>query len=314
MDAYLNAAAEISRLAVGNFEVLPSETTYSKSGYFSQWERIEGAPFGTRGGISALHNFPADGEYLVKMAFDHTTTGEFFGNVTQGEQVEISIDGERVALLNVDQFMAVSDPNGANMQSVPFFVTAGPHQISAVFLKQFEGPVPDLMSRHAWSLADRRIGADGYGITALPHIKDLTIAGPFRVTGVSENPVRRSIFSCRPTAPEEAEECARDIVTRLGSMAFRRSLAGLDVSELMEFYRQGRRRAASRRACVWRCRRSWPARTSSSGLSRSRGANGTEATASASWLSPAGYRTSCGARLPMRSWSRWPRAASSPPT
>ncbi len=239
MDAYLNAAAEISRLAVGNLEVQPSETTYSKSGYFSQWERIDGAPFGTRGGISALHNFPADGEYSVKMAFDHTTTGEFFGNVTQGEQIEISIDGERVALLNVDQFMHVADPNGANQESQSFFVTAGPHQVSAVFLKQFEGPVPDLMSRHDWSLADRRIGADGYGITALPHIKDLTIAGPFQVTGVSENPVRRRIFTCRPTAPEEAEACARDIVTRLGSAAFRRSLTELDASELMEFYRQG---------------------------------------------------------------------------
>ncbi|MYK68317.1 MAG: DUF1587 domain-containing protein, partial [Gammaproteobacteria bacterium] len=139
MDAYLNAAAEISRLAVGNLEVQPSETTYSKSGYFSQWERIDGAPFGTRGGISALHNFPADGEYSVKMAFDHTTTGEFFGNVTQGEQIEISIDGERVALLNVDQFMHVADPNGANQESQSFFVTAGPHEVSAVFLKQFEG-------------------------------------------------------------------------------------------------------------------------------------------------------------------------------
>ncbi len=239
MDAYLKAAAEVSRLAVGNLEALPSEVTYSKSGYFSQWERVDGAPFGTRGGISVLHNFPADGEYRVEMAFDHTTTGEFFGNVTQGEQIEISVDGERVALLNVDQFMHVADPNGANQESGSFFVSAGPHRISAVFLKQFEGPVPDLMSRHDWSLADRRIGADGYGITALPHIKDLTVAGPFRVTGVSENPVRRRIFTCRPTAPQEAEACARSIVTRLGAAAFRRSLTELDAAELMEFYRQG---------------------------------------------------------------------------
>ena len=142
------------------------------------------------------------------MAFDHTTTGEFVGNVTQGERVEIAIDGQRVALINVDQFMDVSDPNGANMESEPFFVTAGPHEVSAVFLKQFEGPVPDLMSRHDWSLADRRIGADGYGITALPHLKDMVVAGPFRATGVSETPVRRRIFTCRPTGPDEAQECA----------------------------------------------------------------------------------------------------------
>ena len=239
MDAYLMGAAEISRLAIGNLDVVPSETTYSKSGYFSQWEQVEGAPFGTRGGVSALHNFPADGEYVLKMAFDHTTTGEFFGNIMQGEQIEIAIDGQRVALISVDQFMDVSDPNGANMQSLPFPVAAGPHQVSAVFIKQFEGPIPDLMSPHDWSLADRRIGADGYGITALPHIKDMIVGGPYEVTGVSETPIRQRIFTCRPTSATEEPECAREIVSRLGAKAFRRSLTELDVSELMGFYEEG---------------------------------------------------------------------------
>ncbi len=239
MDAYLMGAAEISRLAIGNLDVRPSETTYSKSGYFSQWEQVDGAPFGTRGGVSALHNFPADGEYVLKMAFDHTTTGEFFGNIMQGEQIEIAIDGQRVALISVDQFMDVSDPNGANMQSLPFPVAAGPRQVSAVFIKQFEGPIPDLMSPHEWSLADRRIGADGYGITALPHIKDMIVGGPYEVTGVSENPIRQRIFTCRPTSATEEPECAREIVSRLGAKAFRRSLTDLDVSELMAFYEEG---------------------------------------------------------------------------
>ena len=30
--------------------------------------------------------------------FEHTTTGEFTGGVTPGEQVEVSVDGERRAL------------------------------------------------------------------------------------------------------------------------------------------------------------------------------------------------------------------------
>jgi hypothetical protein len=222
LSAYLTAASEISRLAVGDASVLPSETNYAKEGYYSQWERSDGAPYGTRGGVSALHNFPADGLYLIKMAFDHTTTGGFYGNIAQGEQIEISIDGARVALIEVDQFMHQQDPNAVNMESEPFPVRAGPHQVSAVFLQRFEGPIVDLMSPFDWSLVDRRIGADGYGITALPHMKDMSISGPFDVTGISDTPTRQRIFSCRPTSSSEAPGCAREIVERLATRAYRR--------------------------------------------------------------------------------------------
>src|SRR5690606_20584675 len=52
LEAYLTAAAEISRLAIGNPGAAPTEATYEKPGYYSQWDRAEGAPFGTRGGIT----------------------------------------------------------------------------------------------------------------------------------------------------------------------------------------------------------------------------------------------------------------------
>ena len=42
-----------------------------------------------RGGISVIHHFPADGEYDFELWFEHTTTGEFYGNVTPGERLEI---------------------------------------------------------------------------------------------------------------------------------------------------------------------------------------------------------------------------------
>lgn len=146
LDAYMNAASEIARLAVGDPNALPTTTTYTNAGYVSQWDRIEGAPFGTRGGISTMHTFPADAEYVFNMAFEHTTTGGFFGGTTKGEELEISIDGERVQLLEVDRWMSVADPNGANMRSRPIFVRAGPHQITAAFLLQAEGPKEDLVS------------------------------------------------------------------------------------------------------------------------------------------------------------------------
>ena len=71
---------------------------------------------------------------------------------------------------------------------------------TAAFVKQFEGPMEDLVSPHEWSLVDRQVGVNGYGITALAHLKDLVVIGPHNPTGVSETDIRRRIFTCRPTA------------------------------------------------------------------------------------------------------------------
>lgn len=239
LGAYLNAADQISRLAVGDRQVAPSAKTYEKPGYFSQWDQVEGAPFGTRGGISVVHNFPADGEYVFRMAFDHTTTGGYYGRTMRFEQLEISINGERVALLEMDQWMHVQDRNGVNMESEPIRVLAGPQRVSAAFIKRSEGPMQDLVSPHEWSLADRQIGDGGYGITSPPHLKELVIAGPHKVTGVSETPSRRKIFTCRPTSTGQNESCAREILTRIGTQAYRRPLTAEDVKAFLSFYEQG---------------------------------------------------------------------------
>jgi hypothetical protein len=240
LSSYLTGAAEISRLAVGNPAATPSSTTYTNSGYTSQWDRVEGAPHGTRGGISVVHNFPADGEYRLKLSFEHTTTGGFYGSSYFNEQIEISIDGERAALLNVDRWMSTSDPNGVNQDVEPIFIPAGPHRITAAFLKLTEGPIEDLTSPHDWSLTDRQIGTGGYGVTTPAHLKDMVITGPYDVTGVSETPSRQHIFSCRPTKPAEEAPCAAEIIDRLGPQAFRRPLTDADRESLMSFFELGR--------------------------------------------------------------------------
>ncbi len=237
VDAYLRAANDIARLAVGDPDALPASTTYRNPGYATQWDRMEGAPRGTRGGISVVHNFPADGDYVFKMAFEHTTTGGFFGRVAEGEQIEVSVEGERRALLEVDRWMDVSDPNGVTMETEPIFVPAGPRRVSAAFIRRTEGPVDDLMSPHDWSLVDRQIGVTGYGVTALAHLKDLVVHGPHNPTGVSETPSRRKVFSCRPMSPEEEPACADEILSRLGAQAYRRPLSERDLGALRSFYR-----------------------------------------------------------------------------
>ena len=148
------------------------------------------------------------------------------------------MDGERVAVLQLDRWMHVSDPDGVEMRTDPVFVRSGNHRVTAAFLKHAEGPVQDLISPHDWSLASTAI-AGTYGLLALPHLRDLVIGGPFNPTGVSETASRRAIFTCRPTDPSEETACATEIISRLGQKAFRRPLVGEDMTALMAFFRTG---------------------------------------------------------------------------
>ena len=49
--------------------------------------------------------------------------------------------------------------------------------MTAAFIQRFEGPVNDLIAPIDHTLADTQIGV-AYGITTLPHLKDLSIVGP----------------------------------------------------------------------------------------------------------------------------------------
>src|SRR6516164_4882920 len=225
MQGYLNAAAEISRLAVGDRSATAREVTYQVSRWTSQREHADGAPYGTRGGIAVTHTFPADGDYRFRVSFYHETTGALYGN-------------GRAALLDIDRWMNTSDPDGVNLRTKPIAVTAGPHRLSAAFIRRFEGPEQDLISPLDWSIASTSI-ADAYGFTTLPHLRDLAVTGPLEVTGISETPSRQRIFTCSPKTAPQQMVCAREIVWRLASQAFRRPVGERDIDALMALYRKG---------------------------------------------------------------------------
>ncbi|NNF28813.1 MAG: DUF1595 domain-containing protein, partial [Gemmatimonadetes bacterium] len=246
MDGYLRAASEISRLAVGDPHVSVEEATYRVSRRASQTEHVPGAPYGTRGGVSVRHTFPADGEYSFRVSFHHETTGQLFGDgrnaLTTDEEspelLEISIDGQRAVVLEVPRFMHTSDPDGVNLRAGPVFVQAGPRQVSAAFVRRAEGPLQDLISPHDWSIASTSV-AGAYGFTSLPHLRDLAIRGPQAPQGVTDTPMRRAIFNCRPSEGEDGEACAAQIVERLARKAYRRPLDDEDRRGLMTLYQAG---------------------------------------------------------------------------
>ena len=132
LDAYLKGAAEIARLALGDPHAVPEEATYTVPRLASQWEWVEGAPFGTRGGLSVMHTFPADGDYTFRIRLQPTPTGQLFGRTAREESVEISVDGERVALVPVDRWMSEAVPRGRDVAvAETVHIRAGQRRISA---------------------------------------------------------------------------------------------------------------------------------------------------------------------------------------
>jgi len=239
LDAYLDAASDIARLAVGDPKASASTSTFKIARLASQLETVDGAPRGTRGGVSVTHNFPADGEYVFTVTLHAIPTGQLYGsNAPFDEKVEISVNGERVALLEIDRGMSQADPLGMDIRTKPIPVRAGPQRITAAYVRTFEGPVNDNIAPIDHSIADTQIGSQS-GVTILSHLQGFAVTGPYNPTGVSETPSRQRIFSCRPTSSAEARPCAEKIVARLGASAYRRPLSASDLKSLMSFYDDG---------------------------------------------------------------------------
>ncbi|HEY7791806.1 MAG TPA: DUF1592 domain-containing protein [Vicinamibacterales bacterium] len=239
VQGYLDAADAISRLAVGDPTAQPTSVAYDIDPFVSQMSHDEDAPIGTRGGITVDHIFPADGSYRFKLALYDTPVGDLYGLTTLGEQIEVSINDARVALLDIDPRMSELDAKGLALETPPIHVQAGPQRVSAAFIQRSDGPIDDLVSPHAFTLADPNIGS-AQGVTSLPHLRTMTIAGPFQVTGVSDTISREKVFICRPTSAADETACATRIVSRLATEAYRRPVTPADLEPLMAFYRRGR--------------------------------------------------------------------------
>lgn len=238
LEGYTNAAAKISRLAIGDVSE-PSLTTYRVPSDSSQDYHIEGLPFGTRGGLVTQHEFPADGDYVFKVfpinkgLMDNNMS---FGEIT-GEKLELLVDGERVHLYDWDKDLARGKAVHAGTADVHFQVKAGLHTVGITFLATELAPGNDLNEHFLRSTIETG-GLPGFKF--FPHVGKLEILGPFKPAGASDSPSRRKIFTCRPASQAEESACAKEIVNTLARRAFRRPVASNDTEMLMSFYQQGR--------------------------------------------------------------------------
>ncbi len=233
MEAYLSAAGKISRLAVGDVSA-PTQAVFEVPADTAQNYHIEGLPFGTRGGILIKYQFPADGEYTFKVK---GVTGYFqavLGGI-KGEQLEVTVDGERVKLFDWDKEISNTTGNGKSTPRIP--VKAGLHTIGVTFLATND--VPDSEVNKPFQRTMNTPGSIP-GFLFYPHVGQVWIEGPYDPKGASDTAARKKIFVCHPASAKDEAPCARTIMASLVKHAFRRPATSADLTSLMTFYKEGR--------------------------------------------------------------------------
>ena len=235
LESYTTAAARVARTAVGYWKS-PTEATYLASSDASQNHRLEGMPFGTRGGIVAQHDFPADGEY--KFSIQNFGIGSFI----PGERLALIIDGERAHVwpyrgvgMNVGM---TADADGTLEVTVP--VRAGSRLVGATFIATNYRPSLDIIRHYdRQSLENNTIPQLQY----YPAIGFVRIQGPFNAQRPADSASRRKIFACRPSSSMPESTCARQILTSLARRAYRRPPTVSEITTAMTFFNDGRKGA-----------------------------------------------------------------------
>ena len=270
LEGYLTAAQRISTLAIGDATAHPSTAEYSINRDFSQNERAEGLPLGTRGGRLVHHVFPADGEYKL---FARLVRGieEGYAGV-EGHDVPntfvITVDGEEVYSAQIGgpedhaaQGKSMNDvrPIIDARMTARVRITAGPHDIGFTFRERRS------QAQDVWQPA-LRDSQEIHMTGGLPKLKTVGIEGPYNVSGVSTTPSRERVFVCRPGTPASSPRaavaakaqqartpagtvsdatCANRILTTLARRAFRRPVTADDLEAPLAFYTSARQRGES---------------------------------------------------------------------
>jgi hypothetical protein len=239
LDNYLTAARLVATDALGDPAAKPVGVQFTAKGGDNQQFHEEGLPLGTRGGLVADADFPADGEYelnignlavalwVYNMEFQHTVVATLDG----AKFFETKIGGEEdMKAIDQKQDPAV-DAINARLKKIRFHATAGPHKVAVTFVHRTFAESDDKLEQTI----------RGGGQDRVLRLASFEVRGPFSPTGVSDTVSRRRIFVCRPHAEAEEQPCAEQIISKLAREAYRRPITTADMQPLLKFYRTGRK-------------------------------------------------------------------------
>src|SRR6185369_1380295 len=165
LEGSVTAAGNISRLALGDINTAV-QVTYRVPEDTSQDYHIEGMPFGTRGGIIQEHEFPADGDYVIKItpiSKGNMGNNSPFGEIP-GEKLQVLLDGDQIHVFNFDNGQ---ERRGGVFTTPAFPVKAGRHTVVVTFLATNDAPGTDL-NRHFLRSSLETGGLPGFRF--FPHV------------------------------------------------------------------------------------------------------------------------------------------------
>jgi len=243
MEQYLSAAGTITTAVLGS-DATPAFKEFRASYEFSQDERLEGFPMGTRGGMRATHLFARDGEYTfeMKMMCGSIVTGESgcAGVFPDTHEMELTVDGERIALIRLPK---KGSPEGEMKESykVRAAMKAGPHDVAVWFVKQpsvdeFDG----LRKKFDKPMHRSNAVTNDWMAVFQPSIQSLTVGGPYGPGGPGDTPARRRLLVCAPAGAADEAACARKILSTVARRAYRRPVTPAEVNGLLDFFTRGK--------------------------------------------------------------------------
>ena len=241
MERYLAAARAIARMAVGGPPPAIDAAIYRIPEDMQQQHRVEGLPFGTRGGLLATHFFPRSGEYEIRVEVGNDQ------GLAVPHRMEVTIDGRPVETFEVGrppiESREQSTTNTAairyetdGIHAVRTAVEGGPHDVAVTFHKQPTALVERVREVFENPTISNNVGVGG----RMPTVTSMTIAGPHAEAGAGDTPSRRRIFVCRPAAPADEASCARTILSALARRAYRGHADDAAVGVLLDFHRDAR--------------------------------------------------------------------------
>jgi len=248
LDGYLDAARTVATRAVGDPAAAVEQIVHRTPPDLTQDRRLDGLPFGTRGGARIERYFPVGGEYDIQVRLQRNFIGGRIMGLTEPHEIEITVDGERVELFTVGGPREAPEAEDAEARRrvyrdreadaglrVRVPLPAGQRAIGVSFLDRPAAQVEGARLPYLRSFAILGEATEG-----LPHVDTVTITGPHGAAA-GETPSRARIFTCRPASRAEEQACARGIFERLARRAYRRPVTGAEVETLLDFFEAGRR-------------------------------------------------------------------------
>jgi hypothetical protein len=261
LERYLSVARQVTRIATGLPPSSPGNEVFEIPLFVNQDDRqSEDLPLGSRGGIAVRHNFPVNGEYLIKVRLQRQYQ-DYIKGMGWPQRLDVRLNGALLKRFTVgggatgrpaaasyagdgepgfagddswEKYMQFGGDAGLELR-VP--IAAGSHIVGVSFVRELWEPegLPQPLQRG-------RVIANDQVYMDYANVGAVQIGGPYARTAANADAAgARDRFACDASTAPAQRACASRIVSATARLAYRRPVTAADVQTLLVFYDNGRK-------------------------------------------------------------------------